>query len=384
MSVTQPSSSLTDLDSESDDIISIDVNDDNQLSSFTEMTCTKIILMLKNEKSNLKIINRSKKHTSNCWTRFGFPAAVDANGKIVKKFNDFVSCKSCFMTYSFKSNSTSLMNKHNCEDSGSTFSSTTQRNKPRSMKQSKIIPYSSKTPRSIKLEEYERNRIKKLLAEWVCTDIRPFSVINDDGLRSLIQECILLGIFLFDVLGLIFFFGIKGSKYGNISVDSVLCSAHNTSLHITKLADEYRSKIRQELIEPLENQSVTICPDLWTDPYLQISYLGISVCYTDEKYQFLSYDLCCSQYTEIDKTASNIIIVSYSIFKHSKSPFLFLGYQKGPRTIWNYGFNKGKLCFRSWSKFRESTQNVFNNQLCCSSNQQRRESRFLSNKQKET
>jgi hypothetical protein len=35
---------------------------------------------------------------------------------------------------------------------------------------------------------------KKLLVDWVCTDIRPFSAINDDGLRSLVQECILLGI----------------------------------------------------------------------------------------------------------------------------------------------------------------------------------------------
>lgn len=199
MSVTQSTSSSNDLDSESEDIFCVDPDNDSELSSFAEMTCKKIMFMLKNDKNNLKIIEHSKKHTSNCWSRFGFPAVVDADGKIVKKFNDFVSCKTCFITYSFKSNSTSAMNKHKCEDSF-ICSSTTQRNKPQSLKQSKIITYSSKTLRSIKLEDHEKNRIKKLLVEWICTDIRPFSVINDAGLRLLIQECIHLGIFLFDFL----------------------------------------------------------------------------------------------------------------------------------------------------------------------------------------
>lgn len=49
MSETQPSSSSSDLYSESEDIVSIDPNNDNELSSFTEMTCKKIILVLKNK-----------------------------------------------------------------------------------------------------------------------------------------------------------------------------------------------------------------------------------------------------------------------------------------------------------------------------------------------
>jgi hypothetical protein len=59
---------------------------------------------------------------------------------------------------------------------------------------------------------------------------------------------------------------------------------------------------------------VTVCPDLWTDPYRQISYLGIFVCFTNDKYQFLTYDLCCSPFVENDKTAPNIIAVSSCLF----------------------------------------------------------------------
>ena len=74
-------------------------------------------------------------------------------------------------------------------------------------------------------------------------------------------------------------------------MDDVLYSSHSISLHITELADEYRTKVRQELVEPLENQAVTICSDLWTDPYRPISYLRISVCFTNDKYQYITYHL---------------------------------------------------------------------------------------------
>jgi hypothetical protein len=90
----------------------------------------------------------------------------------------------------------------------------------------------------------------------------------------------------------------------------VLFSANTTSSHIAKLADEYRCQIREQLIEPLSKQAVTICPDIWTDSYRQISYLGISVCFTDENYQFKTYDLCCYPFDETDKSAENVLIVS--------------------------------------------------------------------------
>ena len=119
-----------------------------------------------------------------------------------------------------------------------------------------------------------------------------------------------------------------GSKYGNISVDDVLFSSHTVSSHIGKLADEYRLKIREQLIEPLASQAVTICPDLWSDPFRQISYLGISVCFTNDKYQFINFDLCCCPYTESNKSAPNIIIVSPLIFVVHRILFLFIGYSK--------------------------------------------------------
>ena len=81
----------------------------------TEMTCEKVHMLLK--KKSLTITDASKNHTTGCWKRFGFPVTVNPNGNIIKNFYGFVSYRNCFITYSFKSNSTTLMNKHKYNNS---------------------------------------------------------------------------------------------------------------------------------------------------------------------------------------------------------------------------------------------------------------------------
>jgi len=125
----------------------------------------------------------------------------------------------------------------------------------------------------------------------------------------------------------LFFYFRIGAKYENIHVDDILYSSDVISSHVVKLANDYRSQIRQQLIEPLSQKAVTICPDLWSDSYRQVSYLGVSVFFTDEKYQFLTYDLCCDPYTENDKSAVNFILVSSKISDVYTCIF-FLGSQK--------------------------------------------------------
>ena len=207
------SSSSTSVDDDVQVILLDSSNNDIASLTSDEMTCKKIYSLFKNKKRFLTIVDCSKKHTAICWQRFGFPAVLDQNGHVVKIFDKFVSCRLCYTTYSFKSNSTSHMNKHSCNNTPSSTSTTNSQ----SLKQSKLVSYTTKTPQTIKLKEHENNKIKNLQAEWICADIRPFSVVNDIGLRSLIQECISLGILFYEniplFIGLLRFYRFKIWKY---------------------------------------------------------------------------------------------------------------------------------------------------------------------------
>ena len=67
--------------------------------------------------------------------------------------------------------------------------------------------------------------------------------------------------------------------------------------------------MKQKLIEPLKNQAVTICPDFWSDPYRNISYLGLHVTFIDSNHPFFSVDLFYLRFVGV-KTREYVIKVS--------------------------------------------------------------------------
>ena len=84
-------------DVENDADVSLTVSDRRaSLLLDSEMTCAKIDTFLKNKA--LTIVSYSEKHASDCWKRFGFPAVID------EKFDKFVSCQKCFLTYLCQAN----------------------------------------------------------------------------------------------------------------------------------------------------------------------------------------------------------------------------------------------------------------------------------------
>ena len=63
------------------------------------------------------LVENTKKHTSDCWSQFRYPAIIDDKGAVVTKLDKCVSCKYGFITFSYNNNSTSQMNKHDCRNS---------------------------------------------------------------------------------------------------------------------------------------------------------------------------------------------------------------------------------------------------------------------------
>jgi len=120
----------------------------------SQMTCKKIYTLLSRHDKSIKIIDNSKKHSANCWNQFGFPVLMDQTGIVMAKLTTFVSCKQCFVTYNYNTNSTSQINKHNCDNSSNQSSIENVPNTS-SYKQTQFVSYSSNRSKLIKLSETE-------------------------------------------------------------------------------------------------------------------------------------------------------------------------------------------------------------------------------------
>jgi hypothetical protein len=103
-------------------------------------------------------------------------------------------------------------------------------------------------------------------------------------------------------------------------VKNVLRGADVSAKHIYKLADDYRASLRNLLKEPYENRCICVCPDMWTDPYKQISYMSISISFVDENFGYIVLDLCCQPYVQNDHTGESILTVRATYYFR----FLFL------------------------------------------------------------
>ncbi|CAF4377479.1 unnamed protein product [Rotaria magnacalcarata] len=86
-----------------------------------------------------------------------------------------------------------------------------------------------------------------------------------------------------------------------------MVSATTISTNVAKLAHDYRSLIKPILIRQAEWGALTVCPDLWTDNYQNINYLGLTIYFVDSDYKLYSFDLCCSRFNEVDKTGASVL-----------------------------------------------------------------------------
>ena len=262
--------------------------------------------------------NAGPQLTSSCWQMFGFPTKKSEKSDEFERINGFASCQSCFITYSFSpSTGTRSMNGHSCVknigNSKITPFTTTASSSSCQMKLSNML----KTYKQVKLNHVDVNRIKNLTSAWLCHDMRSFTIVEDKGLRDLLQEFINLGKdvhfpsasrdFSFHLVFL------PGARHGEFDVKNALRGADVLSDHIFQLADESRSKLRDLLRQPLEAGAICISPDLWSDSHRQISYLGLTATFIDDQFNFNSVELCCKPYTESDQSGVHLLIVSIAL-----------------------------------------------------------------------
>ncbi|CAF3998528.1 unnamed protein product, partial [Rotaria sp. Silwood1] len=168
------------------------------------------------------------------------------------------------------------------------------------------------TPKKSKLSDITKNKIKELEARWICEDMRPIAVVDDPGFRRLAQELVSIGKLILIRMNSMSFSILLGAQHGNVDVDEILRGAKTISSHISDLATTERSRIRTLLINLLENGTLCLCPDLWTDKHRQVHYLGITASFVDDAYGLYNIDLCCYPFPSVAKTAENIITVLQS------------------------------------------------------------------------
>ena len=155
-------------------------------SNYLPYSSERISYLLKHEKYKYRIVdNKASSAVAPYWSVFGFPEKLNEETGIFERIIGFASCNKCKKTFVYGTNSgTTHLKQHSCViDADTKVSTQTSIDKMMLVRK--------------KLSDEQSEVIRDLIVCWVCGDIRPFSIIDDNGLREHIQECVRLGMHLF-------------------------------------------------------------------------------------------------------------------------------------------------------------------------------------------
>ncbi|CAF1140504.1 unnamed protein product [Rotaria sordida] len=230
------------------------------------------MLKRKDNRKEFMVIENNQKKSSSAWANFGFPARLDGNSTY-ERIHGFASCFQCKTTYTFHSDgsgSTKHLLRHICAKSALSSEHYHDGLLDKLFK--------SKKTASVTLNSKDSTKIKDDLTKWICTSIRPFNMIEDPG-----------------------------RKYQDLDSSQLLVTPTTISKNVHQLAEQYRSLLQPILKQQAANSCLCLCPDLWTDKYRKVNYLGLTAVFTDKNYELILLDLCCCEYQEVDKSGDSVL-----------------------------------------------------------------------------
>jgi hypothetical protein len=164
-----------------------------------------------------------------------------------------------------------------------------------------------------KPNEKQRSSFITLVSDWICSNTRPISIVEDDGLNNIIDYCIQTGIVFntFWYFSFICFFPFLGYKCGPVAASSLLPCRKTISKEIKRMANVGRNEMKSILITAARGRPLSLSPDLWSDGYKKMSYLGCTAQWVDSDWNLCSFELFCLPYRKPNKTAANVLLVSF-------------------------------------------------------------------------
>jgi len=92
------------------------------------------------------------------------------------------------------------------------------------------------------------------------------------------------------------------------SIDIISCD-RTIKNEIKRLASKESVLLKDRLTEAIQYGGLCISPDIWSNKYRKISYLGATAHFVDKDYKYHSINLFCTEFVAKKKSGENIIKV---------------------------------------------------------------------------
>lgn len=139
--------------------------------------------------------------------------------------------------------------------------------------------------------------IKRQQVEFCVNGYHSFRSVEHPGFVNLLQTCVDMG-----------------AKHGRFNVNDLLYKRKTVAAETLKMGNEVKEKLKQYLKESVEDGSVSVCLDMYTDDYRKKAYLDVHATWIDRQFKMKHAALAVRHFGPISHTADNISEAVNSVF----------------------------------------------------------------------
>jgi hypothetical protein len=196
-----------------------------------------------------------------------------------KRYLPYVSCVKCdsVLSYDSAKGGTSHLRRH--ADGCSAVSASSGTTSVTSFFKTSSVPTAAKT------------HITERCVDFVCKDIRPFTVVEGEGFLELAQALINVGV-----------------RYGQVNSRDILPHRTTVSNNVAKRAAELReSVVVPDIQKNLNKWGGGVTTDMWTDSQTQTPFITVTVHYITDEWVLVERTVATSEFSsDLKHTGANI------------------------------------------------------------------------------
>jgi hypothetical protein len=140
--------------------------------------------------------------------------------------------------------------------------------------------------------------LKRKEVEYCVEGYQSFRAVEHSGLKELLQTCVDFG-----------------ARYGKFDIGETLAKRSAVSRETVRMAADVKKQLAEVLKEPIEDGSVSLCLDLYTDDYRKKAYLDVHATWVARDFTMKHAALAVRHFGTIAHTAENILAAVSGILR---------------------------------------------------------------------
>jgi len=215
---------------------------------------------------------------SEIWKKFSLVFEIKENEEI--PVNYYCACIKCNKVYQFK------------DSAGKNFGTKNQQEHFKHC--TGVLPNSQLKiqqclKRKIQLSPAELTTLKQKQIFYCVSGYHSFRSVENNGLISLMQNCVDLG-----------------AKYGKFDISDVAVGRKTVSRDVSSTAASFVTKLTERLKDPIADGSLSLCIDMYTDDFRKQAYLDVHCSWIDRDFTSHHTALAVRHFGTNSHTAQNI------------------------------------------------------------------------------